>query len=330
MATGTNKETAPKETTSAAITGDGGKATSPRRLKLKSPNEKKWLLALIIIVVVIGGWWLYGNYSGGAVFKINGKSYKQADVKKLTAYQTDKQHIPYKTAAKNVYNALRYQIAAKSVNISVTSSEEKAAAINVDMATYKKYKSWMDIVAYNGAVKAKLPKATNDGKEGYAYVFWFGDAVQPSYDTPSSKYGNQQAYQTDQQYTQKRANYYHDQLQSKKMTPDQVLSAVKKDPKVSLDGQIASNPSLHFGLKKYENWQPELANITIENYVQKASADSLSAVQTGQTATTLGPNPAKYVDAYYYLVLVQKTGVPNITQQFHNMQSHLNAKYYGV
>jgi hypothetical protein len=330
MATGTNKETAPKETTSAAITGDGGKATSPRRLKLKSPKEKKWLLVLIIIVVVIGGWWLYGNYSGGAVFKINGKSYSQADVKKLAAYQVDKQHIPYKVAAKKVYDVLSYQAAAQSVHITVTPAEEKKVATNVDAATYKKYKTWIDILAYNDAVKAKLPKAISDGAKGYVYVFWFGDAVQPSYGEQAPKYGNQQAYKTDQQYAKGRADYYHDQLQNKKMTPDKVLTAVRKDPKLAPRGQPASNPSAAFGNKTYENWQGQLNDKGIITYAKSAADNSTGPITTSPTASRLGVNPGQYVDAYFYFVFVQKTHISNITQRLNDARSHLNAKYYGV
>jgi hypothetical protein len=330
MAIGTNKETAPKETTSAAITGDGGKAASSRRLKLKSPNEKKWLLVFIIIVVVIGVWWLLTNYSGGDVFKINGKKYSQAQVKQLAAYQVDKQHIPYKIAAKKVYDALSYQTAAQSVHITATPSEEKKAATNIDAATYKKYKTWIDILAYDDAVKAKLPKAIKDGAQGYVYVFWFGDAVQPSYGEPSSKYGNQQAYQADQKYAQGRANYYHDQLQNKKMTPSQVLTAVIGDPKLAPRGQPVSNPSAAFGTKTYENWQDQLNDKAIITYVKSAADNSLGSIMTSPTATRLGVNPGQYVDAYYYFVFVQKTHIPNITQRLNDARSHLNAKYYGV
>jgi hypothetical protein len=330
MATGTNKETAPKEITSAAITGDGGKSTSPRRLRFKSPNKKKWVFILIIIVIIIGGWWLYGNYSGGAVFKINGKKYSKTEVKKLAAFQTDVQHVPYKTAAKKVYDALCYQAAAQSVHITVTAGAQKGAAINVDATTYKKYKTWIDILSYDDAVKAKLPQATKDGAKGYAYVFWFGDAVQPSYDQPAPKYGNQKVYQADQQYAQGRANYYHDQLQNKKMTPNQVLTAVRNDPRLAPRGYAPDNSSTIFGTTTYQTWQDQLRNNTIATYVKSASDNSLSLIMTDTTATKLGLDPGQYVDAYYYFVLVQKTHIPNITQQLNDTRSKLNAKYYGV
>lgn len=328
MAINTNKKSSSQNTPPAVVGKEG--RTGPRKLQFKKANKLKLVATLIIIALIVVGWWLYGNHSGGAVFKINGKSYSQAEVKQLAAYQVDKQHVPYKTAAKKVYDALRYQVAAQSIKITVTPAEEKKVATNVDTATYKKYKTWIDILAYDDAVKAKLPPATNDGAKGYAYVFWFGDAVQPSYGDTSPKYGNQQDYQADQQYAQGRANYYHDQLQNKKMTPDQVLAAVRKDPKLAPRGQTASNSSTVFGTKTYETWQDQLRNNTIATYVKSASDNSLSPIKTDTTATKLGIDPGQYVNAYYYMVWVQKTHIANITQQLNDAQSHLNAKYYGV
>jgi hypothetical protein len=321
-----------KHSSSTATVGDGGQVKTPRKLHFKRGNLKikKLLFFLIAAAVIAIGWGLFNNYTGNAVFKINGKRYSHAQVKQLAAYQVDKQHIAYKTAAKNVYNALCYQVAAQSLHITVTAGAQKRASINVDAATYNKYKTWIDILAYNGAVKTKLPPASKDGAKGYAYVLWFGDAVQPSYDAPSSKYGNQQAYKADQQYAQGRANYYHDQLKNKKMTPDQVLTAVRNDPKLAPRGLAPSDASRVFGTDTYQTWQDQLRNNTIASYVKSASDNSLSSIMTDTTATKLGLDPGQYVDAYYYFVLVQKAHIPNITQQLNDKLSSLNAKYYGV
>lgn len=326
MATETNKN----PDSAATVGDDGNKPKLPRKLKLKPGRQKLVIKILLVAAILMLGWWLYNNYSGGAVFKINGKRYHKAEVKQLTAYQVDKQHVPYKTAAKKVYDALSYQAAAKSVRITVTPAEQKKVATNVGAATYKKYKTWIDILAYDDAVKAKLPKATSDGAKGYVYVFWFGDAVQPSYGEPSPKYGNQQVYQADRQYAQGRANYYHDQLQNKKMTQGEVLTAVQRDPKLAPRGQTASNSSTVFGTKPYETWQDQLRNNTIATYVESASDNSLGPIKTDTTATKLGIDPGQFVDAYYYVVFVQRTHIPNITQQLNDARSHLNAKYFGV
>lgn len=329
MATDTKNESASDSVSPTAIVG--GQTPGVRKLHFKKSNQKKWLVGAAVVIVIILGWWLATNYSGNTAFKVNGKRYSQDEVKNLAAYQTNVQHVPYSIAAKKVYNTVRYQTAAQSVHITVTPAEEKRYGINTDAATQKKYKSWMDIVAYDNAVAAKLPQATNNGKEGYAYIFWFGDAVQPSYGTPAPGYGNPQVYQADQKYASQQANYYHDQLQNKKMTPSQVLTAVKKNPKLAPYGVPASNQSRQFGTDTYQSWQNQLSNSAIIQYASSVSSDNtLSSIRTDTTATKLGVDPGKFVNAYYYIVLVQKAHVANITQQFHQAQATMKAKYYGV
>ena len=323
-----------KHSSSSAIVGDGGHVKTPRKLNFKRLSGgikiKKLLFFLLAAAVIAIGWELYSNYTGGAVFKINGKSYSQSEVKSLAAYETQNQHIPYKTAARDVYNALRLQVAAQSAGITVSQTELNKWKPDPNGPVYKKYKAWFDILAFNRAVTIKLPKATADGVQGYAYIFWFGDAVQPAFGTPAPTYGNQQAYKAAQQYASQRANYYHDQLQNKTMTSSQVLAAVKKDPKLAPYNYAPANPSMQFGFQTYKSWQTEVSDNAIVNYAKTASSNTLSPVETGKTPTTLGPNPTQFADAYYYIVLVQKTGVPNITQRFKDAQAQLKTKYYGV
>lgn len=307
--------------------------------KLPLPSERKLLrvlqVCIVLLLIAVAGV-LVTNYHGNTVFSINGKNYSKAEVKKLTAYQTEKQHVSFNTAAHNVYNQLFYQTAAKNAGISVTPAEETNYVTNElqpASSTYNKYKAWFNVLAYNGVVKSKLT-AVDNNREGYTYVFWFGDAVQPIFrpSERSPKYGNQQAYKADQQYASQKANYYHSQLQANKMTPDQVLSAVKNDPNLAPQGLVASNPSTHFGTPSAnprQTWQVQISNNAISDYVKTAAANSLSSVRTGRTNTQLGPNPGSQADAYYYIVKMQ--GIqPSNSKLLQQAQAKLHANFYQV
>ena len=314
-----------KEVISSSIDGRSRFHLSALPLKIVG------LAALVILALVLIYVFVIANKP---VFMVNGKVYRERQVKHLAAYDMHDQAMSYKTAAKDVYEAVKAQAAGQAVHIMPSAQQIASGQANVNKDSLKKYKDWFDLTGYNTAVAEVITNAKDNGSvynfQGYSFVFWFGNAVQPFYHNPSPEFGNKDDYQKDQVYAKQKADYYHGQLKDGKMNADQVLAAVKKDPKLADLNNTMLNPSVRFGYDVTVDWKDQVAYPDVASYVTAQTKPGLGEVQIGTIGNSPGPNSTARLPAYFYFVQLNEVKGANIWQQYQDALKNIKAKYYGA
>ena len=117
---------------------------------------------------------------------------------------------------------------------------------------------------------------------------------------------------------------------SKTMSADQVLAAVKADPRLWSQNQPNSNLSARFGQEPSKNWRTQVFYGDIVDYISQQKSSGLSDIKTGKTGIKINPTKAEdYAETYYYFVLLEKTGSTVIKAEFNSNLNNLKAHYYG-
>jgi hypothetical protein len=195
--------------------------------------------------------------------------------------------------------------------------------------------SWISLVSYDWALQQNINLVNLSQYQGYSLIFWFGQHLETGpqgYTSPN--FGNPQLVSKDQSYAQSRANYYYQQLNSKKMSIGSVYKAVQSDKKLSfvlLNNKYLSL-STQFGSKAGVLWSNQVGLSDVTNYIASQANPGLSQVRTGKIPIVNNPvAPKDYANGYFYIVeLDMAKRISNITSKsFSKDVNNEPSKYIG-
>lgn len=175
---------------------------------------------------------------------------------------------------------------------------------------------------YQQAIATQVPITKAGDFAGYVYVFPFSNNI-PSGAIQSSDTGNKVAIAKDKQYAQQEALFYRDQLQSKKMTNAQALSAVLSDK--LLRYLNSSNDSTQFVNTITQSWETTIRSHEITAFIKSLKKAGLSEIQTLKIQNN---KTGQQEDARYYFVDLSRVGsaVDNADTQYQNVLQSLAVK----
>ncbi len=324
-------------------------AEDTRRGKFSIPikniksGKRLFLVLIVVTLTILGSLGLYlfartSNHQKSdenkVVFKIEGREYRQTDVFPYVAFLIA---IGKKEpeAKKEVFDMFKYKVTATKLNYSPGDSLIKQAREDLTN-TYSEqkhstgYKDWLELASFvNASDNAFRLQQSNKSYKGYSYIFWFGQHISYTSDyTPPGGYGDKSLIEQDKNYAKQRADYYHKQLLEEKMTADQVLSEIKKDPKLCYQYTIDANLSTKYGYDPSTSWQDQIFYSSVVDYVSEHSSKPLGDIQTGKITTTTeaGATPTEQ-DAYYYFIKNEGNGVSK--SQFFDTLNSLDAVFIG-
>ena len=316
------------------------------KLKKVFHNYRSLIIVLILVIIVIVAGLLIENSRNHkqVVFIVNGTKYSQSDINKLIAYPLNQKISDRNSLSMVAFNYYKNIAVAKQLGIGLSNNEinQLIPTITVPKAsTAEKDSPWIALTAYNSGIQQELLSRSLSSYSGYAYVFYFAQHIQTGL-IPSTipNMGNAQAIAEDKSYAQNKANYYYNQLKSKAMTPAQILTAVKSDPKLCDSYLLDSCQSVHFQTTRASNFSDSYAeqltgSPDIVSFVSQSTSAGLSPIKTGQVAVVTSASESskdyKYINAYYYFVDLQSAHhVPsNVKQLFQEDVKKISATYYG-
>ncbi len=309
------------------------------RLELFKKRSHLGVLFVFIVVAIILIFYVIALHNNSLVFTVNGKNYKQNEVKALTSFPVNVQHQSKDKAARGVYEYLKYRVAGEEVGVKFTEAQlnkyREQRGIKYSQKNYQKY---LNLVAYkNDAQELLVREASyNQGGhfEGYTFIFHFDETLidAPTYTSPH--YGDKVLYARDKQYAQKKANFYHKALAANKITPEQAVKEIIADPQLGYFYRANNNESSRFGVAQGVDWRSGVAFSDIVGFIQQQKQPGLSAIQTAKVAAVANSKKASdYAEGYYYFVSLNKLQPTAANRQdalkVSQQRIEKQSKYYG-
>jgi hypothetical protein len=313
--------------------------TAPAAVSKEPKSRSIFIYLLPVTVFIVAGliFWVYRSNNSGIVFTVNGQKYTQKDVSNIVAYPLKFHRSSRNSLSWQAYNYLRREQAARNLNIEPSSDQINQAEITEFGKNTKNNINntpWIKLVSYDTALKQNLSTNNLGTYQGYSFIFWFGQHLEkgPAYTAPD--FGNKALIKSDKSYASNRANYYYNKLKSTSMSPNDVLSAVQHDDKLSfaLPNNKFLSQSVQFGVNSNETWRQTVFYPDIMNYISSQNRPGLSSIHTGKISITSKSKTANdYADGYYYIVQLneaKQVGISN-SSDFTNAVNKVEAQYKG-
>jgi hypothetical protein len=254
-------------------------------------------------------------------FVIEGKSYSKAQIQGMVTcasqYATDSNN-----SAKDIFDMYMKRQASLSTGIEPSSEGIKNTKkqINLSQKTDKYCQDYVELYVYYKALESSYLNYSYDKTSGYSFVFDFSKGMKED-NSVGPDYENNKAY------AKQKAYYYYDQLKSKKITPDELLSEIRKDNRIS-----RLPLSTHFGPNQEGDLLSQLLNPDIYNYVINQKKPGLSKVMIAKVQNSTSKTNPQYREAYYYFVQVDVVGVhaKDPSEKIKEAKDRQTVSYYGV
>lgn len=328
-----------------SITGKNKNNRNPDKKPKQTLGKPGRIWFILVAAVVIGGlitWWFIKNAPKSTnnkdkvVFVINGKKYKETEVKQYTDFLTIDLGKNKEDATKDVFELLKYKIVAQKLDIKLSTEQIKATTENFNRiyASYKdtsEYKKWVELASLKESIdKNFMTYSDKLGYKGYSFILWFGNHISYTEDyTPPGGYGNKTFIEEDRNYAKQRADYYHDQLKNSKMSPDKALEEIKKDPKLGYHYTAGANLSVRFGTDLEKSWDSQVQYNSVKEYINNNSKIALSDVLIGKTTGIISAKGQREErETFYYIVKIDGTAPSRV--QLQNELKALKTNYYGT
>lgn len=286
-------------------------------------SRKTYLIIFptLIIALIISFVLLVIPKKSQTAFVIDGKSYSKKQIEGMLEYSSKygKTNID---SAKEIFNMYRTQQASMATGVEPSSEDIKntKAELNLPQKNDKFSQAYIDLYVYNKALENSYLNYSYDKTSGYSFVFDFSEGMKED-NSVGPDYKNNKAY------AKQKAYYYYDQLKSKKITPDELLSKIQKDNRI---GRLPL--SIHFGPNQDGDLMSQLFNPDIYNYVINQKKPGLSKVMVAQVQNSTSKTNPKYREAYYYFVQLDTAGA-HIKDPQQTIKATINTQkvtYYGV
>lgn len=272
-----------------------------------------------VVLIVAGALYFVSHNHGTVAFKIGNHSYYKKDVDRLVDYPTHKLSMSKKLATTRVAEALQTIQIVEDAKITIDPQEidfqKKSFVINRQGGA-NGYK-WFDLLAKEAAAKKYIGNTALLGYKGYSFDFYFGQHIQSGASYTPAGLNDAKLIAEDREQAKEQANYYHDQIQNKKLTLDEALKKVYTDPNApKLPGGVSTTTSKKFGYTEGTNWADEVKSQSIVDFITTQHRPGLSTVKTGKASGYSGQSQKQYPGVYYYFVDLDQVGpAKNISQK---------------
>lgn len=308
----------------------GGRLSQVDWSRLKPGKKTLALELLALVAVALIAWLVYWLLQPKPVFSVAGHDYYAEEVNDLIKYPTTTKHLSRDQATKLAYDYLRRQAAAEQLRLAPSRDAIAAAkqAVLGDLPPASLVKDpWTELAAFNLALKDELANSDGHVYHGYSFVFWFGRHWSKSYDYTDPHYGDQKLIAKDKAYAKSRAEHYHQQLVSHKISPDQALREIQKDDRLNDSTELPFSAKFEPGNNK--PLESQVFFLDIAKFIEQKAKPGLSKIQTGQSAVVPAPQSAKdYKDTYFYFVDLNQSAQLS-TKQFDQQVNKVESNYNG-
>lgn len=306
-------------------------------------KDKKMLLAAAVAILLVAfaiAYLISKNMNdtpadkGKVVFVIEGENYYQNDLEPVLKYPYNR-GLEKDEAAKEAFELYKKIKAAKKLDINPAEEEIQSEKLKLIKELGGEYNEpddtpWIDLLAQSNAIDKAVSAQQN--YKGYSFDVFFGQHLQYGPAFKPEDLNDQQLAAEDKQYAEEKANFYHDQLKTNKMTPDEVLKALNSDRRLSALPAGKTSYSVKFGYSDDEDtsWSNEIFHQSIVDFVQNQQQTGLSDIQIGEAS--VDGSATNFADMYYYFVLTEEVPEgPNITKEdFDRQLSELTTEYLGL
>lgn len=301
------------------VVGNGNNYNKSPTDGVKSPWRIIITFSVIVLILALGFFILMQRKTSSA-FEIDGKYYSKSQIKGMSDYAT-KYGAEGGDAAKNIFEMYRIKTASQKTGIEPTIKDINSAKNDLKLPNYNKYsEDYIELAAYVSALEKSYLTYSFDKSSGYSFVFDFSKDMQEDNSVGPN-------YESDKQYAKNRAEYYYKQLKEKKITPDQLLVAIKKDNRIGrLPLSVRYGPNNNGGLKS------QLFNNDIYNYVISQKKPGLSNIMVAEVQNSIGIENPKYRDGHYFFVLIETVGskYANPSKTIQETMNAQKSSYFGV
>lgn len=302
-------------------------------------NRPRLFIALALFLFLVGGLLTYfllikkdessvENLPEGVAFRIGDKSYTYSEVEDIIRYPVDKGGKSKADASKEAFDMLLNQEAATKLNINMSDEvieprqTEVKEAIMLSGSDPESYKTWVDLVARDNALKGLIGDKFGQGVAGYSYVFYFGQHQQYDPDFKVSGADDPKIIEEDRLKAKERADYYYN------------LAKSDIDKKVLLDRALKEEPremivySKEFNSDLSGDWQSDVYYEPIVKDIMASKDKGLSDLKVGQAKNT-SSNEMK--DMYFYFYFLDSLSSSSVTEEEFNLaRDSVSTIYRGI
>lgn len=330
-----------EEQTEVTMTADSKEKSKQKRRFIGRPP--KIVLFGILVVALIGfgaGAYLWkANEGGKVVFTIEGKKYREDEVRELIKYPVENENMSEEDAAKQVFEYLKIIKTAENRGMIVSGTEVSRNVERVAESESFRKSHWARLLAAHDAIQWRVTNAVSDRMiDGYLYIFRFGERIERGYDFVPEGYMNEALIQEDREYANSQAKTMRRVLESKKISPDEVLQKVKDDPRLGYSNKKGTNQSMAFTEQGLSHKTGVLA---LPQSLQKllSSKDlkpGVSEIKAGKTLAdvTLGSQQEiteeDLKETYYYFTYISNISDSIDQHELKKLTDQMSAEYRGL
>lgn len=244
---------------------------------------------------------------GTVLFKIDNQDFYENDIKDLIKYPVEVGGLSEEDAVRTTFEIYKFIVVAQKKGIKPTQEEINAVkdegliadSIKKLDGYSEKYEKWFNFLAEEQASKKYLESDANPGYKGYSLTFFFGQHIQYGDDYKPEGLNDPNLIEQDKNYAKQRAEYYHGQLKSGKMKPDQADKEINADPKLK-NFFTSKNP---FGYDPKTSWIDQVYYPSNIEYVKSLKQVGVSDIQIGKASAGIG---GLLEDMTYYFVVLDQ------------------------
>lgn len=302
-----------------AKTTEASSNNSSRLSKFKGKRSKLIVLCIVLTVGIVG----FVAYSlvnksredkDPVVFSIDDRKFRTSEVNPFIDLASQ-YGVDDKKAKNAVIEAMKLKIATNKLNIEVSDKAIRDALQTTSYAKIAKatepLDKWVELIGYRLATENIQKSQAKVAKQGYAFVFYFGNLIIPNEpaDSNFSGFGSQTLIDKDKEYAIKKAEEYHKNLTEGKITPDQALEQLRADKQLNFGYLANSSYSIKFGTGNDPSvtWQNEVRLQDIVNHINKETkVKEFSEVKSG--TLSINPSSSETKEAYRFFTYLTSSG----------------------
>lgn len=318
-----NANTEVKPTPEPTKTPDTKKPKRSLHLQsLKSKRSKTVLLLLFLLIISALGIYAYVSYSNKqadknnpVVFTIDDKEYRADEVNPYLDEAVQKYGLDKNESLDTIIEYFKLKEVAEQYGINI-SEEDKRKSLSItgyaeEVKSLPQLTNWQEVIGYKIATNDHIDLKQAQSKQGYLFVFHYGNLIVPSVQYPNfENFGDEALIKRDYDYADKKSKEYKERL-DKGESPDKLLEEITADLQLNYGYFPYGSFSKKFGFLEDPdfNWSQEINLLDPTKYIaENDNVNESSEIMTGRLPINENPQSDKdYLDAYKYFVYLSKS-----------------------